>query len=99
MIYGINKINRILNMIKKMNYRIKDYLSLIKFAHTIFAMPFALIGFFLAIKFGATSQLHLTDSIGWGSDKTFYYSYQLLLKFILVILCMIFARSAAMSFN
>ena len=26
------------------------YLSLIKFSHTIFAMPFAFIGFFLAIK-------------------------------------------------
>ena len=28
----------------------KKYLSLIKFSHTIFAMPFALIGFFLATK-------------------------------------------------
>ena len=28
----------------------KQYLSLIKFSHTIFAMPFALIGFFLASK-------------------------------------------------
>jgi len=29
---------------------IKNYFSLVKFSHTIFAMPFALIGFFLAIK-------------------------------------------------
>lgn len=29
---------------------IKNYLSLVKFSHTIFAMPFALIGFFLGIK-------------------------------------------------
>ena len=28
----------------------RKYLSLIKFSHTIFAMPFALIGFFLATK-------------------------------------------------
>ncbi len=28
----------------------KNYLSLIKFSHTVFAMPFALIGFFLAIE-------------------------------------------------
>ena len=28
----------------------KKYFSLIKFSHTIFAMPFALIGFFLATK-------------------------------------------------
>lgn len=29
---------------------IKKYLSFVKFSHTIFAMPFALIGFFLAVK-------------------------------------------------
>jgi 4-hydroxybenzoate polyprenyltransferase len=31
--------------------RIKDYFSLVVFSHTIFAMPFALIGFFVAIRF------------------------------------------------
>jgi 4-hydroxybenzoate polyprenyltransferase len=31
---------------------VKNYLSLIKFTHTIFAMPFALIGFFLGIRAG-----------------------------------------------
>lgn len=31
--------------------RIKDYLSLVVFSHTIFAMPFALIGFFLAVRY------------------------------------------------
>ncbi len=30
--------------------QIKNYLSLVKFSHTIFAMPFALIGFFLALQ-------------------------------------------------
>lgn len=29
---------------------LKKYFSLVKFSHTIFAMPFALIGFFLAVK-------------------------------------------------
>lgn len=28
----------------------KNYLSLVKFSHTVFALPFALIGFFLAVK-------------------------------------------------
>ncbi|MCK4663109.1 MAG: putative 4-hydroxybenzoate polyprenyltransferase [Bacteroidales bacterium] len=28
----------------------KNYLSLVKFSHTVFAMPFALIGFFLAVR-------------------------------------------------
>jgi 4-hydroxybenzoate polyprenyltransferase len=57
----------------------KKYLSLIKFSHTIFAMPFALIGFFLA-----------TRAMGEGIDW---------IKFLYVILCMVFARSAAMAFN
>ena len=33
-------------MLKKIN----QYLSLIKFSHTVFAMPFAMIGFLLAVK-------------------------------------------------
>lgn len=61
-------------MFQKVSY----YFSLIKLSHTIFALPFALIGFFIAI--------HETNDFSW-------------LKFILIILCMIFARSAAMSFN
>ena len=58
---------------------VNKYLSLVKFSHTIFAMPFALTGFFIAtIKTDAT------------------FSWQL---FLLVVLCMVFARSAAMAFN
>jgi 4-hydroxybenzoate polyprenyltransferase len=76
---------------------VKNYLSLIKFSHTIFAMPFAMIGFFLGII--------SFSSLGyWGkSDVVFFYgenAYQWIgLKLLLVILCMIFARSAAMAFN
>jgi 4-hydroxybenzoate polyprenyltransferase len=78
---------------------VKNYLSLIKFSHTIFAMPFALIGFFLAIKL-RPSQTNLNDLIGWGNNNALIFLRQnLLYKFILVILCMIFARSAAMAFN
>lgn len=61
-----------------MNTVIK-YLSLIKFSHTVFALPFAIIGFFLALHSGFA-----------------VFSTQ---KFVLVILCMVFARSAAMAFN
>ncbi len=57
----------------------KNYLSLIKFSHTIFALPFALLGFFLAT-------LHFKEPLSWT-------------LFGLVILCMVFARSAAMAFN
>jgi len=74
---------------------VKNYLSLIKFSHTIFAMPFAMIGFFLGV-FAYTSivpgwhTLVIPSQYDW---KSFW------IKFILVILCMIFARSAAMAFN
>lgn len=76
---------------------IKKYLSLVKFSHTIFAMPFAIIGFFLATRI-TTNQQNLNMTIGW-SDKIFMPIQNLLIKFILVIFCMIFARSAAMAFN
>ncbi|HEX6430005.1 MAG TPA: UbiA-like polyprenyltransferase [Niastella sp.] len=82
---------------------VKKYLSLIKFSHTIFAMPFALIGFFLALgRHQFVSQWNLNKAIGW-SEVSWWESdsrnFILAIKFTLVILCMIFARSAAMAFN
>jgi len=81
---------------------VKKYLSLIKFSHTIFAMPFAMIGFFLAFqgrKFSIweTGQWNLNKSPEESSISEIVSLP--LIKLILVILCMIFARSAAMSFN
>jgi len=55
------------------------YARLVKFEHTIFAMPFALIGFFMAIL--------RTDQVNF---------WRLLTE---IILCMVFARNAAMGFN
>ena len=57
----------------------KRYLSFIKFSHTIFALPFAIIGFFLAV---------------WQQGYLFNWK-----TFLLVISCMVCARSAAMGFN
>lgn len=57
---------------------IKNYFSLIKFSHTVFALPFALVGFTYAIKSG--------------------YQFQWL-NLSCVLLCMVFARTAAMAFN
>jgi 4-hydroxybenzoate polyprenyltransferase len=86
--------------------KIKNYLSLIKFSHTIFAMPFALIGFFLALysnsfanAFDVSGQWNLNKTIGWNHDGHTDTKADLALIFILVILCMVFARSAAMAFN
>jgi 4-hydroxybenzoate polyprenyltransferase len=68
---------------------IKNYLSLIKFSHTIFAMPFAFIGFFLGISNMVFSPDPLQTN-DWSSA---------IFLFLLVVLCMLFARSAAMAFN
>jgi 4-hydroxybenzoate polyprenyltransferase len=44
--------------------------------------------------------MNLNNSIGWGYDNTNFVAWKYnLIKFSLVILCMIFARSAAMAFN
>lgn len=58
---------------------VNKYLSLVKFSHTIFAMPFAMTGFFMATV-----------------KEAYPFHWQ---QFLLVVLCMVFARSAAMAFN
>jgi 4-hydroxybenzoate polyprenyltransferase len=60
-------------------HTVKNYLSLIKFSHTVFALPFAVIGFCLGI---AQPGQHFNGML-----------------FLKVLLCMIFARTAAMAFN
>jgi 4-hydroxybenzoate polyprenyltransferase len=76
---------------------IKKYLSLVKFSHTIFALPFAMIGFFLAVTKGGLSNIE-NAALGWGIQ--FSQTWQLVLtKLILVLVCMVTARSAAMAFN
>jgi 4-hydroxybenzoate polyprenyltransferase len=75
--------------------KVKNYLSLIKFSHTIFAMPFALIGFTLGIFAVPMSLVPGLHTRIFSSTSV----NQLIILFVLVILCMIFARSAAMAFN
>lgn len=58
---------------------VNNFFSLVKFSHTLFALPFALIGYFVALEFSI-------------------YEFEWAL-FIKVLLCMVFARSAAMAFN
>ena len=74
--------------------KIKNYLSLIKFSHSIFALPFAIIGFVIGIndyEFGN----HNVSPISHQS----YFLTDSVIKLVLVIVCMISARSAAMAFN
>ena len=79
---------------------VKNYLSLIRFSHTIFAMPFALIGFFLGALGVGPHFARLFKSYQ-PSSWSFYIAHRhpLWLTFLLVLACMIFARSAAMAFN
>lgn len=71
---------------------VKSYFSLIKFSHTIFAMPFALIGFFLGMF---SFPLPLVP--GWHA--VIFTPEFLFIRLMMVVLCMVFARSAAMAFN
>ncbi len=67
-----------------LNTTVKNYLGLIRFSHTLFALPFALLAAAMALKLNWTATpaiaLRLTDILG-------------------ILLCMVFARSAAMGFN
>ena len=94
---------------------VKKYLSLIKFSHTIFAMPFALIGFFLGWSYLKQADVAVSVVPGWhtsfipASVDSHSLSGRLLagepawrvvtIYFLLVLVCMIAARSAAMAFN
>ncbi len=70
---------KLIKVLNKPKINMKNYLSLIKFSHTIFALPFALIGFFLALR---------------NTNASFDIKL-----FLLMLACMVTARSAAMAFN
>jgi 4-hydroxybenzoate polyprenyltransferase len=80
--------------------KVKSYLSLIKFSHTIFAMPFAMIGFSLGMATGLFEKnIKIKYPNKTAEDYDVLYLAYFPLKLCLVILCMVFARSAAMAFN
>jgi 4-hydroxybenzoate polyprenyltransferase len=58
---------------------LRNYLSLVKFSHTVFALPFALVGFMMGLK-------AVQFNFEW-------------LTAVLVLICMVSARTAAMAFN
>ena len=65
---------------------ITKYARLVKFSHTIFAMPFALMSFVYAVKSSPENMLNSNP-----------YWWAILL--VQVVLCMVFARNVAMGFN
>lgn len=58
---------------------LRHYLSLVKFSHTVFALPFALVGFMMGLK-------AVQFRFDWSTA-------------LLVLICMVSARTAAMAFN
>jgi 4-hydroxybenzoate polyprenyltransferase len=64
--------------------QIANYLGLIRFSHTLFALPFVILAAGMALKLNLLQtppvSFHLFDAVG-------------------ILLCMVFARSAAMGFN
>ena len=65
---------------------IKKYADLVKFSHTIFAMPFALMAFVYALW---------EDDFGAANSNPYWWITLL----VQVVLCMVFARNVAMGFN
>ena len=64
--------------------KIKTFFELIKFEHTVFALPFAYLGMMMA---------HNTHVVGNGRDRSLQY------VFVWVTLAMVGARTAAMTLN
>jgi 4-hydroxybenzoate polyprenyltransferase len=58
--------------------RLRQLLEMIRFSHTLFALPFAL----------------LSAALAWRSKQEFSW-----LELLAILVCMVFARSAAMAFN
>jgi 4-hydroxybenzoate polyprenyltransferase len=85
-----------MNYFCSMTTTVKNYLSLVKFSHTIFALPFALIGFFLGMM---QTSFTFKQYRYYTPDLITITLGDLLLKFLLVLFCMVTARSAAMAFN
>ena len=64
----------------RLSRKLADLLGMIRFSHTLFALPFALLGAALAAR----------GHDGWHGRARDWLG---------IVLCMVFARSAAMSFN
>lgn len=65
--------------------RLRTYLELVRFSHTIFALPFAIMAALIAIRWGADPALATPQGLTRGIAG--------------IVLCMVAARTAAMAFN
>jgi 4-hydroxybenzoate polyprenyltransferase len=70
--------------------RLRTYLELVRFSHTLFALPFAIMAALIAVRFGGDPAVAAAAG-GW----TAYWSK----AFAGILLCMASGRTAAMAFN
>ena len=66
---------------------LRTYLELVRFSHTVFALPFALMAAMIALRSGADVGLGLDRPLAWMRPA------------VGILLCMVAARTAAMAFN
>ena len=67
--------------------RLRTYLELVRFSHTIFALPFAVMAALIAIRLGGDGRWSLAEP--WSLAR----------PVLGILACMVFARTAAMAFN
>lgn len=67
--------------------RLQAYLELVRFSHTIFALPFAVMAAIIAIRLGGEARWSIADP------------WSLLRPVLGIIACMVTARTSAMAFN
>ena len=77
--------------------RVRQYFEMIRFSHTVFALPFALLAAVMAWSANVTDARHLdarqSDAGGWNIAG---FRWQ---ELVGIVICMAAARSAAMAFN
>lgn len=66
---------------------LRTYLELVRFSHTIFALPFAIVAALLAVARGGDGRLVAAEPATWLRQAAG------------ILLCMVAARTAAMAFN
>ncbi len=74
-------------ILERRPWRLRTFLELVRFSHTIFALPFAMMATLIAVRFGADPAV----GGGWGPWW--------LKAFVGILLCMTSGRTAAMAFN
>lgn len=67
--------------------KLRIYLELVRFSHTIFALPFAIMAALIAIRFGGAKSWSLAEP--WSLVRPMFG----------ILACMVTARTAAMAFN